>query len=102
MNQLIEEKRGDIVRLCKEFHVRRIEIFGSATGERFDPGVSDLDFLVAFEDLGIGEYADAYFGLLEALQELFRRPVDLIVASAVKNPYFIEEIEKSRTLLYAA
>jgi len=46
-------------------------------------------------------YADRYFGLLEALEALFGRPVDLVVASAIKNPYFRESVEKTRELLYA-
>jgi predicted nucleotidyltransferase len=102
LNPLIKEKYEDLANLCERFHVRRMDLFGSAAEERFDRQTSDLDFLVAFEDLGPGEYVDAYFGLLEALQDLFRRPVDLVVASAVKNPYFLEEIEKTRMLLYAA
>jgi predicted nucleotidyltransferase len=79
-----------------------MELFGSATGEHFDSCNSDLDFLVTLEDLEPGEYAEAYFGLLEALQELFQRSIDLVVASTVKNPYFLKEIQKTRTLLYAA
>jgi len=58
--------------------------------------------LVEFEDLPIREYADAYFGLQEELARLFGRHVDLVVASAVKNPYLREGIARSRTLLYAA
>jgi len=50
----------------------------------------------------MGAYADSYFGLLEALEQLFNRPVDLVVASAIKNPYFRESIERTRVLLYAA
>ena len=42
------------------------------------------------------------FGLLESLEALFGRHVDLVVASAITNPYFQETVEKSRTLLYAA
>ena len=41
-------------------------------------------------------------GLLESLEGLFGRHVDLVVASAITNPYFQETVEKSRTLLYAA
>jgi predicted nucleotidyltransferase len=78
-----------------------MELFGSASGEEFDPRTSDLDFLVTFEELGPGEYVDSYFGLLEGLQDLFQRPVDLVMASAVKNPHFLKEIQKTRTLLYA-
>ena len=102
MIPLIDKKQPEIVALCTKFSVRKIELFGSAASQRFDAEASDLDFLVAFDDLGPGLYADAYFGLLEGLQDLFQRPVDLVVASVVKNPYFLEEIAKTRTLLYAA
>ena len=61
---------------------------------------SDLDFVVEFEPLPPGVYANTYFGLLEALQQLFDRPVDLVVESAIKNPYFLEAVEATRTLLY--
>jgi hypothetical protein len=71
-------------------------------GGAFDPHTSDLDFLVAFEELNDDEYADAYFGLLEALRDLFQRNVDLVMLSAIKNPYFLKRIEPTRTLLYAA
>jgi predicted nucleotidyltransferase len=51
MHHLIETKRAELVRLCMQYHVRRLELFGSATGEHFDPDTSDLDFLVEFHDL---------------------------------------------------
>ena len=53
---------------------------------KFDEQSSDLDFLVDFEDMDSSAYADAYFGVLEELSELFKRPVDLIVLSSIKNP----------------
>jgi len=102
MIRLIEEKRDDIARLCQRYGVRRLELFGSATGEAFHSTTSDLDFLVEFRPLKPGEYADAYFALLEGLQQLFGCPVDLVMPRAVKNPYFLEAMNQSRTLLYAA
>ena len=98
----IEERRETIEGLCRRFRVRRLELFGSAAAGVFDPQSSDLDFLVEFDELRPSEYADAYFGLLEELQRLFRRDVDLVVARSVRNPYLIESIQRSRTLLYAA
>ncbi len=88
--------------LCRRFQVRRLELFGSRSGERFDPTSSDLDSLVEFEEPPAGGYANAYFGLAESRKELSRRDVDLVVLSAVKKPYFLERIERSRTLLCAA
>jgi predicted nucleotidyltransferase len=101
VNRLIEEKRQELERVCRRRRVHRIELFGSAAGAGFDPEHSDLDFLVTFQDLGLDQYADAYFGLLEDLQVLFQRPVDLVVASAIQNPYFRQAVESTRTLVYA-
>jgi hypothetical protein len=98
----IEDHRVALEALCRGFRVRRLELFGSAVGEAFVQESSDLDFIVEFDDLPANGYADAYFGLAEALRELFHRDVDLVVLSAVKNPFFRESIERSRTLLYAA
>jgi predicted nucleotidyltransferase len=98
----ISDNRIALESLCRRFQVRRLELFGSAVGETFDPKTSDLDFLVEFDDRPANGYAEAYFGLAEALRELLHRNVDLVVLSAVKNPYFRESIERSRTLLYAA
>lgn len=101
MNRLIEEKRQELERVCRLHRVHRIELFGSAAGPTFDLAHSDLDFLVTFQELGADQYADAYFGLLEDLQDIFQRPVDLVVASAIKNPYFLQAVETTRTLVYA-
>jgi uncharacterized protein len=98
----IEDQRVALEALCRRFQVRRLELFGSAAEGTFDPQSSDLDFIVEFDDRPANGYADTYFGLAEALKDLFHRDVDLVVLSAVKNPYLRESIERSRTLLYAA
>lgn len=100
---LIEDNYESLKRLCKRHHVQRLEIFGSAlSGEQFDPEKSDLDFLVEFLPLKQGEHADTYFGLLEAIEDLFNRHVDLVMPRAIKNPYFLESINKCREIIYAA
>ena len=84
------------------FRVRRLELFGSAVGGGFSPDRSDLDFTVEFEPLPEGGYADTFFGFKHALESLFGIPVDLVVPSAIRNPYFRQSIEKCKALLYAA
>ena len=101
MSQLLQSHRTELDTLCRRFHVRRLDAFGSAASGHMHEG-SDLDFLVEFEPLPQGRYADAYFGLLEALQTLFHRSVDLVVASAIRNPYFRQSVEASKLPLYAA
>lgn len=62
-------------------------VFGSAVTDRFDGGLSDVDFLVEFEP-GIADAFDSYFGLVEDLEQTFGRKVDLVMLTAVTNPYF--------------
>ena len=102
MESAITAHIGEIVALCRRYQVRRLELFGSAAGDRFDPQRSDVDFLVEFMPLAEGQYADAYFGLRESLESLLSRPVDLVMTRAIRNPYFLEAIEPARMVLYAA
>ena len=102
MNRLIEDNRDTLTQLCRRYHVRRLELFGSGADERFDPDTSDLDFLVEYVPLEPGEHSRSYFGLLESLQDLFERCIDLVETNAVSNPYLLESINRSRTVLYAA
>jgi len=99
---VIRERLPELRDLCRQFGVRRLELFGSATGDDFDPETSDLDFLVEIDPAGELGYADAYFGFREGLVALFDREVDLVTASAVRNPHFLEAIERTRRPLYAA
>ena len=70
--------------------------------ENTDRRESDLDFVVEFQPAAFEAYADAYFGLLESLERLFGGPVDLVVGSAIRNPYFRQAVEETRTPIYEA
>jgi predicted nucleotidyltransferase len=99
LNTRLEMHRPELAAICAELGVRRLELFGSAVRSEA-PG--DLDFLVDLGDRPPAEYADAYFALLEKLQALFARPVDLVTPAGLGNPYFRERVEQEKTLLYAA
>ena len=99
--QTIETKREALDGLCLQYHVGSLEVFGSAaTGNLRED--SDLDFLVEFLTVDSMSLADQYFGLLEALEKLFGRKVDLLTRRSLRNPYFVDSVEKTRQLLYAA
>ena len=102
VHPLVESRSEEIEALCRKHRVRALDLFGSAAREGFDANRSDLDFLVEFLPLGDHEHADAYFGLLDDLRNLFGRPVDLVMLRAVRNPYFLEGVNRSRVKLYAA
>ena len=99
---LQESSVEKIEELCKRHSVDRLEAFGSAVRGRFTPGRSDMDFLVRFLPCTPEEHANRYFALLADLEDLFSCNVDLVEIGAVRNPYFLEAIEQSRKLLYAA
>jgi predicted nucleotidyltransferase len=99
MDPAIQQKLSALRELCTRYGVRRLELFGSATTGGFDSNRSDLDFLVEFLPLESGQYANAYFGLKEELEALFAPDVDLVMDSAIINPYFREELDRTRTAL---
>ncbi|MEK6798823.1 MAG: nucleotidyltransferase domain-containing protein [Planctomycetota bacterium] len=103
MIPLIEDNRVAIEELCRRFHVARLEVFGSAAEGRFDPARSDVDFLIEFHPgQDLGPWLAHYFDFKDALERLLSRPVDLVMPKAMKNPYFIREVNRTRCILYAA
>ena len=102
MHPLVVKKRPEIESLCRRFGVIRLELFGSATNADFADDHSDFDFLVEFDLSGEVKALDAYFGLKEELESLLGRRVDLVMPSAIKNPYFRAEVERQRQPVYGA
>jgi len=101
MIRLLQEKRRAIEALCRKYHAARLEVFGSAASEDFFPDKSDIDFLVKFQpDSDLGPWMSHYFEFQNELQELLGVKVDLVMASALTNPYFIREVNRTRKLLY--
>ena len=103
MISLIESNRAILQDLCRRYGVRRLELFGSAATEAFDPAQSDLDFLVEFlPEQQLGPWLRHYFEFQSELARVFGRPVDLVLSTAVRNRYFQRELERTRIVLYAA
>lgn len=101
MNSLIQDNIDSIQTLCEKYKVKSLFAFGSVCTENFSD-TSDVDLLVSFKQMDYGDYADAYFELAENFEHLFKRPVDLVTDKSLSNPYFIESVNKSKTLIYGA
>ena len=102
MNSIIQSRLMKMVELCKKRNVRCLALFGSSTGDRFDPSKSDLDFIVEFNPMSPIQHADKYFGLLEDLQQVFEMPIDLIELGPIRNPFFRKVIEETQVVHYEA
>ncbi|ODT41199.1 MAG: toxin-antitoxin system toxin subunit [Microbacterium sp. SCN 70-200] len=90
-----------IARVSERFGVRRLRVFGSVLTDQFDPERSDIDFLVDFHP-DRDDRLDDYLGLKDALAEIVGRDVDLVVADAVRNPFFKKSVLESAQDVYAA
>ena len=104
MIEQIRRARSELAAIGLRHNVRRLDLFGSAVGADFglEQATSDLDFLGEFGPFAKGGYSEHYFGLIDDLTGLFGRPVDLVVARAVRNPYLRKRINQTREPLFAA
>jgi uncharacterized protein len=96
----VEERRPALAELCRQYRVHNLQLFGSAATGAFAPATSDLDFVAEFADTQAADYADRYFDFSEALERLFKRPVDVITKRSIRNPYFRAEVERTAQVLY--
>jgi len=102
VHTIVKDKLEALKDLCLKHRVERLDVFGSAARDDFDPESSDLDFLVEFEPMPPVDHADSFFGLLEDLERLFGKRIDLLESEPIENPYLRQSIERSRKVLYEA
>ena len=99
---VVAERAEEIREICRTHGVKRLDLFGSATRDDFDPTGSDLDFLVTFHKDGHESRSGDYFDLQRDLEQLFERSVDLVMDSAISNPYIRKSVDEDRMPLYEA
>ncbi len=98
MNKL-EKYTTNIIKLCEIHKVKSLYVFGSILTDKFSSN-SDIDLIVDFANIEVEDYADNCFDLKFSLQDIFKRPVDLLEAKAIKNPYLRASINQQRQLVY--
>ncbi len=94
----LEEVKKVAVPACREFKVKRLDLFGSlARGA--SSSESDVDVLVEFEDPDLYP-SKRFFGLLHHLEDALKCKIDLLTVSGLKNPYFRQRVLKERVNIY--
>jgi predicted nucleotidyltransferase len=102
MHSAIAQHRTGISAICQRYRISRLDVFGSAArSDDFDVAESDADFLVEFApDAEVG--LATFFGAKTDLEKLLGRGVDLVEPGAIRNPYVLTSINRSRESVYAA
>ena len=100
MDVSLARQLPNIAALCERYGVAHLALFGSATSSEFNPESSDLDFLVELDTQLPGSRARRRIDLADALEKLLGRHVDLVNPRYIRNPYFLEAVNNSRTVIY--
>ena len=100
MHPIIKNQLNAIKDLCKQYKVKSLYSFGSVNTSAFNEK-SDIDLLIDFEpDISIEDYTDNFFSLREKFSNLFKRDIDLVTRRSLSNPFFIQDVEQSKLLIY--
>jgi hypothetical protein len=99
MQALLSDNLDKIKAMCLSQNVKTLHAFGSVCSDKFNDK-SDIDLLISFYPMDSGDYSDTYFELAEKFENLFLRPVDLVTDKSLSNPYFIQALNQTKTLLY--
>lgn len=97
----IDDYKNALTQLCVKNKVKSLYVFGSVLTSSFSDD-SDIDMIVDIDSTDPLEYANYYFSLKFALQDLLQRPIDLLENKSVRNSYLRQEIDNSKQLIYAA
>jgi predicted nucleotidyltransferase len=98
---LVADNLDKIAALCREYRIQKLELFGSATTDDFDPESSDIDLIADLGEYELG-VARRFFTFARALEELFSRKVDLLTPPMITNPYFRQAVNEQRVTIYEA
>ncbi|NLF42773.1 MAG: nucleotidyltransferase domain-containing protein [Bacteroidales bacterium] len=101
MQRLLTDNIDRIKALCISHNVKSLFAFGSVCTDKFNDQ-SDIDLLISFYPMDYGDYADTYFDLADKFENLFNRSVDLVTDKSLSNPYFIDSVNRTKTLIYGA
>jgi putative addiction module CopG family antidote len=86
--------RTEIRRLCRQFAVRRLAVFGSALGADFS-SANDVDLAVEFGEAAPHSLVDQYLGFKSRMEQLFAKPVDLLELAAMPDSRLKRHIQQT-------
>ena len=96
---IINQHLPQIQKLMRQYGVQKAYAFGSAVKGNMHAN-SDVDFVISFpENMDVETYADNYFSLIDALENLLQRQVELVAEETLSNPFLIQSINSHKVEL---
>jgi uncharacterized protein len=96
VNDLLQHHLPQVKKLMRYYGVNRAFAFGSAVKGSMRED-SDIDFIISFpENMDYETYANNYFALAHALEDLLKKNVDLVTEKTLKNPFLLESINSHK------
>lgn len=99
MSEYLEKHKEEIIKLCNTNDVKTLYVFGSVLTDNFNES-SDIDFVVNINSNEPIDYAEKYFNLKFALEDLLKKSIDLLEEKTLKNKYLIKNIDRNKVRLY--
>ena len=98
--QYIGENGKEFQDLCMQFQVKSLYAFGSSTNENFDQQKSDIDLVIELKSEDPLQRGEILIQIWDKLESFFKRRVDLITLSSLKNPILKKNINNNKVLIY--
>jgi predicted nucleotidyltransferase len=98
--QYIGENGKEFQDLCRHFQVKSLYAFGSSTNENFDHQKSDIDLVIELKSEDPLQRGEILIQIWDKLESFFKRRVDLVTLSSLKNPILKKNIDNNKVLIY--
>lgn len=96
MSNIVQQYLPQIQNIMRKYGVQSAYAFGSAVKSTMNAD-SDVDFLIRFPaDIDYETYANNYFALAHALEDLLKKRVELLAEETLSNPFLIESINSHK------
>ena len=96
----IKAKLNVFQELCDTHNIKYLYAFGSSTKEKFNDASSDIDLLIAIDNTNPLERGETLITLWDKFESFFKRKVDLLTESSIKNPILRKNIDNTKILIY--
>jgi hypothetical protein len=100
LHPFLQQKLPQLLPLFKQHQVSRAYAFGSVCTDKFNDS-SDVDLLIGFDGkFDPADKGEIIWNMWDELEKVLNRKVDLVTENSLSNPYFIQELNEKKVLLY--